>query len=95
LADLSIAPPAGHDDEPRTENVDEAPDSDIVSDNSQSVGAVEDLKLNEQRGNVIENERSRLGNRKRSENPTEKKGSYAFKAGMSLKRMAVGGVQRC
>jgi sporulation protein YlmC with PRC-barrel domain len=30
-------------------------DSDIVSDNSQSVGAVKDLKLNDKCGNVIEN----------------------------------------
>jgi sporulation protein YlmC with PRC-barrel domain len=75
--------------------MEEIADSDIASDNSQSVGAVEDLKLNEQRGNVIENKGSRFENRKRSGNPVEKKGSYAFKAGMSLKRKAVGGVQRC
>jgi hypothetical protein len=93
FTDLPTAPP-GQDDGPRG-SMEEIADSDIASDNSQSVGAVEDLKLNEQRGNVIENKGSRFENRKRSGNPVEKKGSYAFKAGMSLKRKAVGGVQRC
>jgi hypothetical protein len=89
LADLPIAPPAGHDDEPRMENVDEAPESDIVSDSSQSVGAVEDLKMNEQRGNVIENKGSGLENRVQSGNIIENKWTYAQNAGMLLKTNGV------
>ena len=88
-----IAPP-GQDDGPGTENIEGDPNNDIMSYCPQSVGAVEDLKLNEQHANVIENKGSRLENRKRSGNAIEEKGSYAFKAGMSLKRKAVGGVQR-
>ena len=87
--------PGGQDNGAKTENTQDATDSDIMPDTTQSVEAVEDLKMNEQRGNVIEKKGSRLENRKRSGNPTETKGSYAFKAGTSLKRKAVGGVQRC
>jgi hypothetical protein len=90
-ANRAIAPPA-QDDGPRVGSIEEIVDSDISSDNSQSVGAVKDLKLNEQCGNVIENKGSRLENRKRSGNATEKKGSYAFKAGMLLKTREVGGM---
>jgi len=53
-ADRPVAP-AGRDDGARIENNEEVPDSHISPDNSQSVGTVEDLKLNEQCGNVIEN----------------------------------------
>jgi len=51
---LPIAP-AGRDDGGRMENIEEIPNSDIASDNSQSVGTVGDLKLSERRANVIEN----------------------------------------
>jgi hypothetical protein len=94
LTNLPTAPP-GQDDGPRVGNMEEIVNSDNSPDNSQSVGTVGDLKLSERCANVVENKGSHLENRKRSGNPAEKKGSYAFKAGMSLKTMAVGGVQRC
>ena len=53
-ADRPVAP-AGRDDGARIENNEEVPDSHISPDNSQSVGTVEDLKLNERCGNVYEN----------------------------------------
>ena len=51
--DLPITP-TGHDDGARMENMEEVLVGDIVSETPQSVKAVEDLKLNEQCGNVIE-----------------------------------------
>jgi hypothetical protein len=96
FSNLPIAP-AGQDDAGRIENIDEAVDSDIPSQNSQSVEAVENLKLNEQCGNVIENKGSGLENQGRSANVIENKPSYAQNAGMLLKtqgvssRQAVGG----
>jgi hypothetical protein len=54
---LPVAPP-GQDDGPRIENTEEVPDSDIVSENPQSVRAVENLKMKEQCGNVTENKGS-------------------------------------
>jgi hypothetical protein len=81
--------PTGQDDGPRVGSMEEIGDSDIPSYNSQSVGAVEDLKLKEQRGNVIENKGSGLDNRRRSGNVVENKDSYAQDAGMSLKRKGV------
>jgi len=51
---LPVAP-AGRDDGAGIENIEEPLDSDISPDNSQSVGTVEDLKLNERCGNVYEN----------------------------------------
>jgi hypothetical protein len=86
LTNLPIAPPAGHDDEPWMENVDEAPDSDIVSDGSQRVEAVGNLKTTDRRGNVIENKGSRLEDRGKSGNVVENERSYAREAGISLKR---------
>ena len=53
-ADLPVAP-TGRDDNGRTENVEEALDSDIVSETSESVEAMENSKINELCGNVIEN----------------------------------------
>ena len=53
-ANLPVAP-AGQDDGARMENIEEIVASDILSDNSQGVGTVEELKLNEQCGNVYEN----------------------------------------
>jgi hypothetical protein len=81
--------PTGQDDGARMENIEKVLGSDITSENSQSVGAVEDLKLNEQRGNVIENKGSGLDNRRRSGNVVENKDSYAQNAGMLLKRKGV------
>jgi hypothetical protein len=49
------AAPAGQDDGARMESMEEALDSDMLSHISQSVEAVEDLKMNERRGNVYEN----------------------------------------
>ena len=60
---LPIAPP-GQDDGARMENIEEVLESDIMSDNSQGVEAVEDLKMNERCGNVIENKGLRLDARK-------------------------------
>jgi hypothetical protein len=91
---LPVAP-AGQDDGGRMENIEDVPDRDIVSENSQGVETVESLKMNERRGNVIENKGPRLENQERRENITENKGSYAFKAAMLLKRNAVAGVQGC
>jgi hypothetical protein len=79
----------GQDDGARMRNVEEVLTSDITSENSQGVETVENLKMNEQRGNVIENKGPRLENRKGSLNVTENKGSYALKAGMLLKRQVV------
>ena len=93
-ANLPIAP-IGQDDGLAGGNMEEIVDSDISSDHLQSVGAVEDLKLNVQCGNVTENKGSSLENHKRNGNPLEKKGSYVFRTGMSLKRKAVAGAQRC
>jgi hypothetical protein len=81
--------PSGQHDGARMENIEEALDSDIVPDNSQSVGMVEDLKLNERYGNVIENKGSRLENWERNGNVIEDKGSCALRAGMLLKRQLV------
>jgi hypothetical protein len=81
--------PTGQDDGPRVGSMEEIVDSDIPSYNSQSVGAVEDLKLNEQRGNVIENKGSGLENRVQSGNIIENKCTYAQNAGMLLKTKGV------
>jgi len=78
-ADRPVAP-AGRDDGARIENNEEVPDSHISPDNSQSVGTVEDLKLNEQCGNVIENK-----------GPLWKTGA---EAGMSMKTNALSPLKR-
>ncbi|MGB7593745.1 MAG: hypothetical protein WBO19_21145, partial [Terriglobia bacterium] len=52
--DLPITP-TGHDDGARMENMEEVLVGDIVSETPQSVEAVEELKMEEQCGNVIEN----------------------------------------
>jgi hypothetical protein len=83
-ANLPVTP-AGQDDGARMENIEEVTDSDMLSDNSQSVGTVEDLKLNEQHGNVIENKGPALEDREGSGNLIQNAGSYALEAGMLLK----------
>ena len=60
-----IAPP-GDDDGAGMKSVEQALDSDIMSDSSQSVEAVENLKMNEQCENVMENKGLRLDARKSS-----------------------------
>jgi hypothetical protein len=45
--------PGGEDDGARMENIEEVLDSDMSSQNSQSVEAVEDLKIKERCGNVV------------------------------------------
>jgi hypothetical protein len=73
----------------RIENVEEVPASDISSPNRQSVKAVENSKMSEPHGNVIENKGSSFGNQRPSANIIENKASYAQKTGMSLKRKGV------
>jgi hypothetical protein len=46
--------PAGHDDGAKIGNIEGAPDSDMSFKNSQGVETVENLKMKERRGNVIE-----------------------------------------
>jgi hypothetical protein len=87
-ANLPTAPP-GQDDGRRMGNVEEILDSDIVSDESQGVETVEDIKLNDRSGNVIENKGSGLEDRQGGGNVIENKASYALKTGMSLKRQVV------
>ena len=91
---LPVAP-AGQDDGGRMENTEDVPDSDNSPDNSRGVETVENLKMNERCGNVIENKGSGLENGKQSGNPTQNRDSYALIAGMLLKRKVVGGMQRC
>jgi hypothetical protein len=87
--------PAGQDNGAGMENIEESLGTDIVPDNSQSVEVVQDLKMKERRGNVVENKGSGLENGKQSGNPTQNRDSYALIAGMLLKRKVVGGMQRC
>jgi hypothetical protein len=85
---LPITPP-GQDDGTRIENVEEVLDSDISPEESQGVETVEDIKLKDRNGNVIENKGSTSEATGRIRNVTENKGSYALKTGMSLKRQVV------
>jgi hypothetical protein len=93
-ANLPVAPP-DQDDGPTVGNMEDTLDSDIAPDNSQSVRVVEDLKLNEQHGNVYENKGSCFEHREQSRNTTQNKGGYTLIAGMLLKRKQVAGMQRC
>ena len=87
--------PAGQDNGAGMENIEEGHDSDNPPDNSQSVEVVQDLKMKERCGNVIENKGSGLENGKQSGNPTQNRDSYALIAEMLLKRKTVGRMQRC
>jgi hypothetical protein len=87
-ANLPITPPS-QDDGGRMENIEEVLDSDSVPDNSQGVETVEDIKLKDRSGNVIENKGSTSEATGRSGNVTENKGSCALKAGMLLKKQVV------
>jgi hypothetical protein len=109
-ADFPI-PPLDQDDGARMENLEEAPNGAISSENSgslirdvgpglaparppqgaalQSAEVVEDLKLNELCGNVIENKGSACSSPAQSGNIIENKYSYARDPGMLLKRQLV------
>ena len=90
---LPIAP-AGQDDGARMGNMEELLGSDILPENSQGAETVENSKMKERCGNVIENKGSRFENRQQSGNVTQNKGSYALIAGMLLKRQDSGfGIQ--
>jgi hypothetical protein len=86
--DYAVAP-SGQDDGARMGNIEEVPDSDKSSDNSQGVETVENLKMNELCGNVLENKGPGLDNRLRSGNVVENKRTYAQNAGMLLKTKGV------
>ena len=81
--------PNGQDDGARMETIEEVLDDDIMPETSQGVDTVENLKMNEPCGYVIENKVSRLDNRGASGNVIENKCSYAQNAGMLLKRKGV------
>ena len=88
LTNLRLTPP-GRGDGVRKENIEENVDSDISSDNAQTVEAVENSKMRKRSGNVIENKGSCLENQERSGNIMENKCSYAQNAGNLLKRRGV------
>jgi len=88
-ANLPAAPP-DQDDGPTVGNMEDTFDSDIASDNSQSMRVVEDLKLNARCGNVIENKGSRFEHREQTRNTTQNKRGYTLIAGMLLKRKELG-----
>jgi hypothetical protein len=71
------------------QSMEEMFDSDIMPERTEGAEAVENSKLNEQYGNVIENKGSRLEDRRRSGNLSGNKGSYAQNEGRLLKRKAV------
>jgi hypothetical protein len=87
-ADFRTAPP-DLDDGPMVGNIEEIVDSDILTGNSQTVGAVENSKLNEQHGNIIENKGSCLDDREAGANVKENTYSYGQSADMLLKRKGV------
>ena len=74
------------------ENIEDVPERDIVSETSQGVETVGSLKMNERRGNVVENKGSGLDNREQTGNIVENKCSYAQNAGMLLKTKGVDGM---
>jgi hypothetical protein len=84
--------PSGQDDGARMGNIEQALESNIMPASPQGVETVENLKMKERSGNVIENKGSRLGNRERNGNVAQNKGSYTLKAGMLLKIKEVGGM---
>jgi hypothetical protein len=89
FTNLPIAPP-GQDNGARMENIEEILDRDNMSESSQGVETVENIKLKDRSGNVIENKGSASEATGRSGNVTENKGSYPLKAEMLLKRKEVG-----
>jgi hypothetical protein len=88
FTNLVIAP-SGQDDGARMGNMEEIVESDIAPENSQGVETVENLKMKERSGNVVENKGSGLENREQSGNVVENKFSYSPKEGMLLERQAI------
>jgi hypothetical protein len=85
--------PASQDDGAGMENIEEMLESDISAQTAQSAEAVEELKLNDQCGNVLENKGPDFSGPRQSGNPIENKGGCLRKAGMLLKTNEKGGVQ--
>jgi hypothetical protein len=81
--------PAGQDNGPMVQSMEEMFDSDIMPERTEGAEPVENSKLNEQYGNVIENKGSHSDSRRRSGNLSGNKGSYAQNEGRLLKRNAV------
>jgi hypothetical protein len=81
LTNSPIASP-GQEDGGRTDNDEQARDSDVSSDSLLNLETAENLKMKDGSGNLIENKGSDLENRVRSWNVAENKGSYALKAGI-------------
>jgi len=88
LTNPPVAPPGQHGGAGMA-NIEGDPNDDIMSDVPQAVEAVENSKMTERSGNVIENKGPGLENREPCWNVAENKGSYAQNAGMSLKRKVV------
>jgi hypothetical protein len=84
--------PTGQEDGAKMENIDHILASDISSHNSQGVEEVENLKLNELCGNVIENKGSGSNTPKPVRHLIENTGSYALRAGILLKTKGVDGM---
>jgi hypothetical protein len=72
-ADLPMAPAPSHDDGTGMQNIEAALDSDNVSMQPQSAGMVEDLKVKEQCGNVLESKGLPFHSSRESGNDTENK----------------------
>jgi hypothetical protein len=87
LTNPPLVPP-GQEEGARVGDIEEVNASDISSDNAH-VEAVEDIKMNDRCGNVIENKGSRSEDQESSANPKENKFSYAQDAGMLLKTNGV------
>jgi hypothetical protein len=87
-AELPVAR-ASQDDGVRMENTEEVVESDISAQTPQTTETVEDLKLNEQCGNVYENKEPLWKTGARSRNVAENKDSYAQTPGMSLRTKGV------
>jgi hypothetical protein len=67
------SPPAGQGDGGRMENMEGVTDSDIMSYVSQGVKPIENLKMTERSGNVLENKGSGFHNQEEVGNVTEEK----------------------
>jgi hypothetical protein len=87
-ANLPVAP-SGQDDGAGIENIEGIRVSDIMSENSQGVEEMENLKMNEQYGNVLENKGPHADNQVTSANVKENKPSYVRGAGISLKKKGI------
>jgi hypothetical protein len=79
----------GQDDHARMGNIEEPLDSNISPDDSQIVEALEDLKMTERCGNVVENKGASLDNGDRRGNVVESESTYAQDGGMLLRTKGV------